>query len=34
MSRRRHTGRLLPHQRETNNEAPILGADVIVENFE
>ena len=34
MSRRSHTGRLLLHQCETNNEAPILGVDVIVENVE
>ena len=31
---REHSGRILPHQHETNNQAEILGENIVIENFE
>ena len=28
------SGRILPHQRETNDTVETLGADIVIENFE
>lgn len=31
---REHSGRILPDQHETNNQAEILGENIVIENFE
>ena len=33
-TRRKQTGRIQPHERECNNEAPIIGGGLLIENYD